>query len=84
MKIIEKYSHLNGLEFLLVHSPQLWEEIEGVVGSVDAQKCKTKVSKEKTKNGKILYSPIEMNKIFKERCLHRFHLCRQSLLHKRR
>ena len=67
MKIIEKYSHLNGLEFLLVHSPQLWEEIEGVVGSVDAQKCKTKVSKEKTKNGKILYSPIEMNKIFKER-----------------
>lgn len=67
MKIVEKYSHLNGLEFLLVHSPQLWEEIESVVNSVDAQKCKTKVSKEKTKTGKILYSPIEMNRIFKER-----------------
>ena len=28
MKIGETYSHLNGLEFLLVHKPELWEEIE--------------------------------------------------------
>jgi hypothetical protein len=66
MKIAEKYSHLNGLEFLLVHKPNLWEEIQSVIASVDAtQKCRTKVSKEKNTKGRILFSPIEMNKEFK-------------------
>ena len=67
MKIIEKYSHLNGLEFILVHKPALWNEIIKVINSIDAEKCKTKISKEKTKVGKILYSPIEMNQSFKKR-----------------
>lgn len=67
MKIVEKYSHLNGLEFLLVHKPELWQEIESVIYSIDAEKCKTKISKEKTKSGKLLYSPIDMNAIFKEK-----------------
>jgi len=64
MKIIEIYSHLNGLEFLLVHKPELWEEIQRVISSVDAEKCRTKISKEKTMKGKVLYSPIELNKNF--------------------
>lgn len=64
MKIVETYSHLNGLEFLLVHKPGLWAEIQRVISSVNAEKCRTKVSKEKTMKGKILYSPIEMNKSF--------------------
>ena len=67
MKIVEKYSHLNGLEFLLVHKPELWQEIELVIHSIDAEKCKTKISKEKTKSGKLLYSPIDMNALFKEK-----------------
>ena len=33
---------------------------------VDAEKCKTKVSKEKTMKGKLLYSPVDMNSAFKE------------------
>jgi len=66
MKIIEKYSHLNGLEFLLVHKPGLWKEIENVIKTVDAEKCKTKISKEKTMKGTLLYSPIEMNNAFKK------------------
>lgn len=66
MKIIEKYSHLNGLEFLLVHKPELWREIEYVIDAVDAKACKTKKSKERTKKGKVLYSPIEMNKRIKK------------------
>ena len=66
MKIVEKYSHLNGLEFLLVHKPELWKEIEKVIKTVDAEKCKTKVSKEKTMKGTLLYSPIEMNNAFKK------------------
>lgn len=65
MKIIETYSHLNGLEYLLVHKPNLWEEIRSVINNVDAEKFKTKVSKEKTMKGKILYSPIGMNTEFK-------------------
>jgi len=65
MKISETYSHLNGLEFLLVHRPVLWEEIQRVVARVDANKCKTKVSKEKGMKGKLLYSPIDMNASFK-------------------
>lgn len=64
MKIIEKYSHLNGLEYLLVHKKHLWEEIENVIMRVNAEECKTKVSKEKNKKGELLYSPIEMNKRF--------------------
>ena len=64
MKIAEIYSHLNGLEFLMVHKPTLWKEIQAVVSAVDANKCKTKVSKEKTMKGQILFSPIDMNKAF--------------------
>ena len=66
MKICETYAHLNGLEFLLVHRPELWKEIQEVVASVDAGKCRTKVSKEKGMEGKILYSPIDMNATFKK------------------
>ena len=65
MVIAQTYSHLNGLEFLLVHKPRLWEEIRDVIAQVDAAKCKTKVSKEKTMTGKFLYSPIEMTNCFK-------------------
>lgn len=65
MKIIETYSHLNGLEFLMVHKPELWQEIKNVISAVDAETCKTKKSKEKRMTGKLLYSPIDMNAAFK-------------------
>ena len=65
MKIAETYSHLNGLEFLIVHKPKLWKEIQDVIAAVDARKCKTKVSKEKAMKGELLFSPIDMNAAFK-------------------
>ena len=65
MQIVETYSHLNGLEFLLVHKPYLWDEIKKVIATVDAEACKTKISKEKTMKGKLLYSPVALNKVFK-------------------
>ena len=65
MRIAETYSHLNGLEFLLVHKPTLWDEIESVIAQVDASQCRTKVSKEKTMKGRLLFSPIDMNAAFK-------------------
>lgn len=65
MNIAQTYSHLNGLEFLLVHHKPLWQEIKNVIEQIDSDGCKTKVSKEKNIKGKLLYSPVEMNKSFK-------------------
>lgn len=65
MKIAETYSHLNGLEYLLVHHPDLWTEIKEVIEQVDGNSCKTKVSRERTMRGRLLYSPVDMNKAFK-------------------
>ena len=31
MKIVQTYSHLNGLEYLLVHKKRLWVEIQAVI-----------------------------------------------------
>ena len=65
MKVIETYSHLNGLEFLCYRHLEIWNELNDIIELVDAEACRTKISKEKTKAGKTLYSPIDMNKIFK-------------------
>jgi hypothetical protein len=65
MNIVETYSHLNGLEYLLVHKPNLWQEIQDVIHAVDAEACKTKISKEKRTEGIRFYSPIDMNTAFK-------------------
>ena len=65
MQVASTYSHLNGEEYLLVHYPERWQEVKDVIGLVDAEACKTKVSEEKTMKGKLLYSPNDMNKKFK-------------------
>jgi len=64
MRLATYYSHLNGLEFLLVHKRHLWQEMQEVIGQVDAESCRTKTSREKRTKGRQLYSPIEMNKRF--------------------
>ena len=56
---------MNGQEFLLVHQRPLWEEVLDVIAEVDAESCRTKVSKEKQMVGKRLYAPKEMNAAFK-------------------
>lgn len=67
MKIVQTYSHLNGLEYLLVHKKSLWQEIQTVVASIDASLCKTKVSKESRMKGETKFSPIDMNREFHQR-----------------
>lgn len=66
MKITQVYSHLNGLEFLIVHKPDLWAEIQTAIQSVNAQMAFEKVSQEKTMRGRILYAPRRLNKLFKD------------------
>ncbi len=65
MRIAAQYSHLNGIEYMLVHHADLWDEIQTAIAEVDAAACKTKRSKEKTMRGRMLYSPTDMNKAFK-------------------
>lgn len=62
MKIIYEYSHLGGSEILKLRYPKYEREIYDTIGLVKARK--TKISKEKTKKGKELYSPIDMNEQF--------------------
>ncbi len=64
MKIAQIHSHLNGHEWLLVHKPAIWREIESTIKAVNALKLKTKRSKEKTKKGRKVYAPRRLNKEF--------------------
>jgi hypothetical protein len=64
MKIVEKHSHLNGEEYLIVHHQRVYEEIAEVIESVDAERFRTKVSREKTMPGRLLYSPKDLNSEF--------------------
>lgn len=66
MRIEQIYSHLNGVEFLLVHKPLLWDEIKLAIQTVNANTAFEKVSKEKTMKGRVLYSPSKLNALFKK------------------
>jgi hypothetical protein len=62
MKIVYEYSHLGGSEILLVRYPEIEREIYDVIRVVKGNR--TKISKEKTKMGRALYSPVDMNQQF--------------------
>ncbi len=64
MKITQKYSHLNGEEYLIVHHRKLYAEIKSVIENINANDLKTKVSKEARKKDTKLFAPIEINKAF--------------------
>lgn len=63
MKVVYEYSHLGGSEILLVRYPDYLKEIYDVISNVTADR--TKISKEKTKKNRKLYSPKSMNIQFK-------------------
>lgn len=65
MKLAQKYSHLNGEEYLIVHHNDLYKEIKSYIKSVNADDFKTKVSKEIRKEGTMLYSPTAINSALK-------------------
>lgn len=66
MDVIYTYSHLGGEEILLVRYPEIYQEIMEVIRSIP-NPGKNKVSKEKgKKEGELLYSPVEINKLFYE------------------
>jgi hypothetical protein len=65
MRIVEKYSHLNGEEHIRYHKPELWAEMEKAIVAVDAHSLRTKRSKEKRMKGKALFAPKALNRAFK-------------------
>ena len=65
MRIVETHSHFNGFEHLLVHKPQLWQEIKDVIQEAGENTSWTTVSKERSADGLSQYNPVEMNKEFK-------------------
>lgn len=71
MRIAALCSHLNGQEHILVHKPNLWDEVEQVISGVDASVCLTKESEEKTKKGRFLYSPKDLNQLFRAELIKR-------------
>jgi len=66
LRIDQIYSHLNGLEFLQVHHPGLWQEIQNVIAGVNAANHQTKISQEARTLGRAFYSPRTMNQAFKD------------------
>jgi len=65
MKVVAKFSVKNGEKSIEKSFPTEFNEVYAVIMRVDASKCKTKKSEEKTMPGQLLYSPRAMNKLFK-------------------
>jgi len=66
MRIAASYSHLNGLEYLMVHHRDLWDEVNDVTQAIDADACKTKVSREIRTAGRVFYSPKDINAAYRD------------------
>jgi hypothetical protein len=65
MEIAGIYSFNYGEKIVQQKYSELFKEVCSVIKSVDANKCKTKKSEEKTMTGQLLYSPTELNRHFK-------------------
>lgn len=66
MRIVGVYSFKGGKEALEAEFAAELREIEEIITAVDAAEHKTKVSKEKTMTGKMLYKPNSLNRAFKQ------------------
>ena len=65
MRIAAQYSFNNGLDEINNRFAYLLDEIKDAIENIDSSLAKTKISEEKTKIGKVLYSPIRLNESFK-------------------
>lgn len=64
MRVVAKYSHNGGEEFIQKNHPNELREIFSVINAIDASKLRTKKSKEKTMLGRMLYNPKGLNSEF--------------------
>lgn len=66
MIIAARYSFNGGKAAIEKYFGHLLPEINAAIETIDAETHRVKQSKEKTKQGKLLYSPISINKAFKQ------------------
>ena len=66
MKIVQTYSHFNGLEHLLVSKKRLWTEIQSAIKALDAGVYRSDGSAAPRTAEPMHYSPMRMNRRFKE------------------
>src|SRR3972149_2537381 len=66
MIVAGEFSFKGGKEYIERRYPHLLEEICGIIGRVSAADHMTKVSKEKTMPGRMLYNPRALNAAFKK------------------
>lgn len=62
-----RYSFNGGAAFVSRKYKHLLNEIEDIISAINASDHKTKKSKEKTMPGRIIYSPISLNKAIKSK-----------------
>jgi hypothetical protein len=66
LRLAAQYSFKNGLDEITQRYPHLLAEMKDAVRAVDASTARTKLSREKTKVGRMLYSPVALNKAFQK------------------
>lgn len=66
MQIRELHSHLNGLEFLQVHAPDVLCDVRSAILRVDATACRAEPV-QKTGNGEVRYSPAKLLRAVNDR-----------------
>ena len=67
MRVVSEYSQKRGKEFISRTFPKELQEIYSVIESINLEDFRTKVSKEKTMPGEMLYSPPSLNRAYKEK-----------------
>lgn len=67
MKIAATYSHLNSVEYLLVHRKALWKEVKDVIEGVDASKCVAEDAASKSLRRQPLYSTRDLGTAIRSR-----------------
>ncbi|MEI2692245.1 MAG: BglII/BstYI family type II restriction endonuclease [Anaerolineae bacterium] len=65
MRISETYSHINGLEYLLVQKPEIWLELQEVIGSVSAEAYRIQISTEAAAPCKVNYDAKQLHERFR-------------------
>ena len=66
MRIYARYSQKDGEAYIREKFPSELLEIEKVIARVDASSAISKISKEKTMKGSMLYAPITLNNLFRK------------------
>jgi len=67
MQIAGIYSFNGGLDYIKQNYGFEFDEIQSVIEDVDCEKCKTKISNSKNNKGRVLYSPVQLNREFKSK-----------------